>query len=188
MVNPSSKDHIPLRMLTCLADSLSFLHALSTPPTSQQKLRSAKALWKVLRIPKVNFSRQNPPKKSDSLTSALHPGKTRKWTENGVSVTHLWPSALCTARERDALLCWEHPRREETDAFPSSPTAFPIKYVSPVKTHLFCRHLWNIHNAPTIQPSARERWLKQPLPLRSQKARPNYKTRIKRPSWPSHKT
>ena len=63
---------------------------------------------------------------------------------------------IVKARERDALLFREHPQREETDAFPSSPTAFPFKYVSPVKTHLFCRHLWNIHNAPTIQPSARE--------------------------------
>ena len=59
-------------------------------------------------------------------------------------------SALQTARERDALLFQDHPQREETDAFASSPTAFPIKYVSPVKIHLFWRHLWNIHDEPTI--------------------------------------
>lgn len=45
-------------------------------------------------------------------------------------------SALYIARERDALLFQDRPQREDTDAFPSSPTAFPIKYVSPVNSFI----------------------------------------------------
>ena len=76
----------------CLRPFLWKNKRISTPPTSQQKLKSAKALWKVLCIPKVSFTRQNPPKKRDSLKSALLPRvdkeMDRKWSW---SFTYLWP-------------------------------------------------------------------------------------------------
>lgn len=187
MVNPSPKDHIPLRMLTCLADSLSFLHALSTPPTSQQKSRSAKALWKVLCIPKVNFSRQNPPKKSDSLTPAPHPGKQGNGLKMGL-VSLISDLRPYVQPEKEMLCSSEniHKGKRQTPFL-------PVLLHSPSSMCLQLKLIYfvDIYGTSIMHPLSSqvpERWLKQPLPLRSQKARPNYKTRIKRPPWPSHKT
>lgn len=89
----------------CISSFLGKNKRISIQPTSQQR-KSAKALWKVPCIRKESFTRQNPPKNSTWLRSALHPGKTGQWIQNELSVTYLCPCGpeYCIAKERDALL------------------------------------------------------------------------------------